>query len=178
MKKTFCKQDVVDIGNCDTVKISARGYFFDKIPKDSVVPKNKDVFEIKVIDSLTKKCFGYVPLWGAGNKAVFFPYFLPACLVFEKPEARPFKSFKECFRKIDCLADDEDIDVYGELGIRFDYRIKGQNELRTELVTSLRVQKDDDGKETRYLNDWSLDSWFRNTELLINGDWVCFGVEE
>ena len=178
MKKVFEKQDVFDISSCENVHINCKGYFFNKIPKDLVIPKSKDAFFLKVIDSLTKNCFGYVPLWGSGDKTVFYPYFVPASLVFEKPEPRPFKTFKECFKKIDNLLDDDDIDVNGELGIRFDYRVKGQRELRTALVTSLRRQITDDGKEIRYLNDVSLEYWFENYELLINGDWVPFGIEE
>ena len=50
--------------------------------------------------------------------------------------------------------------------------------MRTALVTSLRTQIADDGKEIRYLNDVSLEYWFENYELLIDGDWVPFGIEE
>lgn len=178
MKKVFRKQDVVDVNSCENVNINCKGYFFNRFPNDLVVPKRKDVLSLKAIDSLKVNCFGYVPLWGSGDKAVFCPYFVPLKFVFEKMETRPFKTFKECFRTIDGLSDDEDIDVYGELGIRFDYRIKGQNELRTELVTSLRIQKTDDGKEIRYLNNLSFEEWFETCELLINGDWVPFGIEE
>ena len=98
MKKIFKKQDVFDISSCENIHINCKGYFFDKIPKDLVIPKSKDAFFLKVIDSLTKNCFGYVPLWESGDKAVFYPYFVPESLVFEKPEPRPFKNFKECFK--------------------------------------------------------------------------------
>ena len=178
MKKVFCKNDVFDVSSCENVHINCEGYFFNKIPKDLVIPKSKDAFFLKVIDSLTKNCFGYVPLWGSGDKAVFYPYFVPASLVFERPEPRPFKTFKECFKTIDNLLDDEDIDVCGELGIRFDYRVKGQHEMRTTLVTSLRTQVTNEGKKIRYLNDLSFEHWFENYELLINGNWVPFGIEE
>ena len=178
MKKIFKKQDIFDISSCENIHINCKGYFFNKIPKDLVIPKSKDAFFLKVIDSLTKNCFGYVPLWESGDKAVFYPYFVPASLVFEKPEPRPFKTFKECFKKIDNLLDDEDIDVCGELGIRFDYREKGKHEMHTALVTSLCTQITDGGKEIRYLNNVSLEYWFEKYELLINGDWVPFGIEE
>ena len=29
-----------------------------------------------------------------------------------------------------------------------------------------------------FVNDVSLEYWFENYELLINGDWVPFGIEE
>ena len=64
MKKVFCKNDVFDVNSCEDVNINCKGYFFNKIPKDLVIPKSKDAFSLKVIDSLMKNCFGYVPLWG------------------------------------------------------------------------------------------------------------------
>lgn len=178
MKKIFKKQDVVDVNSCENVYINCKGYFFDKIPKDLVIPKSKDAFFLKVIDSLKGDCFGTNNTLWHGDKVRYFPYFVPAGLVFEEPEFRPFKTFKECFKTIDNLSDDDNIDVSGELGIRFDYRVKGQHEMRTALVTSLRTQIADDGKEIRYLNDVSLEYWFENYELLIDGDWVPFGIEE
>lgn len=178
MKRIFKKQDVIDVNSCETVHINCKGYFFDKIPKDLVIPKSKDAFFLKVIDSLKGDCFGTINTLWHGDKVRYYPYFLPASLVFEKPEPRPFKTFKECFKTIDNLLDDEDIDVCGELGVRFDYRVKGQHEMRTALVTSLCTQVTDDGKEIRYLNNVSLEYWFEKYELLINGDWVPFGIEE
>ena len=178
MKKVFCKNDVVDVNSCENVNINCKGYFFDKIPKDLVIPKSKDAFFLKVIDSLKGDCFGTINTLWHGDKVRYYPYFVPASLVFEKPEPRPFKTFKECFKTIDNLLDDEDIDVCGELGIRFDYREKGKHEMHTALVTSLCTQITDDGKEIRYLNNVSLEYWFEKYELLINGDWVPFGIEE
>ena len=178
MKKVFCKNDVVDVNSCENVHINCKGYFFDKIPKDLVIPKSKDAFFLKVIDSLKGDCFGTINTLWHGDKVRYYPYFVPASLVFEKPEPRPFKTFKECFKTIDNLLDDEDIDVCGELGIRFDYREKGKHEMHTALVTSLCTQVTDDGKEIRYLNNVSLEYWFEKYELLINGDWVPFGIEE
>lgn len=178
MKKIFKKQDVVDVNSCENVNINCKGYFFDKIPKDLVVPKSKDAFFLKVIDSLKSDCFGTINTLWHSDKVRYYPYFVPASLVFEKPEPRPFKTFKECFKTIDNLLDDDDIDVCGELGIRFDYRVKGQHEMRTALVTSLRTQVTNEGKKIRYLNDLSFEHWFENYELLINGDWVPFGIEE
>lgn len=178
MKKIFKKQDVIDVNSCENVHINCKGYFFDKIPKDLVVPKSKDAFFLKVIDSLKGDCFGTINTLWHGDKVRYYPYFVPASLVFEKPEPRPFKTFKECFKTIDNLLDDKDIDIYGELGIRFDYREKGKHEMHTALVTSLCTQITDDGKEIRYLNNVSLEYWFEKYELLINGDWVPFGIEE
>ena len=178
MKKIFKKQDVFDVSSCENVHINCKGYFFDKIPKDLVIPKSKDVFFLKVIDSLKGDCFGTINTLWHGDKVRYYPYFVPASLVFEKPEPRPFKTFKECFKTIDNLLDDDDIDVCGELGIRFDYREKGKHEMHTALVTSLCTQVTDDGKEIRYLNNVSLEYWFEKYELLINGDWVPFGIEE
>ena len=178
MKKVFYKQDIFDVNSCENVYINCKGYFFDKIPKDLVIPKSKDAFFLKVIDSLKGDCFGTTDTLWHGDKVRYYPYFIPVGSVFDEPEFRPFKTFKECFKKIDNLLDDDDIDVNGELGIRFDYRVKGQRELRTALVTSLRRQITDEGKEIRYLNDVSLEIWFENYELLINGDWVPFGIEE
>ena len=178
MKKVFCKNDVFGVNSCENVHINCEGYFFDKIPKDLVIPKSKDAFFLKVIDSLKGDCFGTNNTLWHGDKVRYFHYFVPAGLVFEEPEFRPFKTFKECFKTIDNLSDDDNIDVSGELGIRFDYRVKGQHEMRTALVTSLRTQIADDGKEIRYLNDVSLEYWFENYELLIDGDWVPFGIEE
>lgn len=178
MKKVFCKNDVVDVNSCENVNINCKGYFFDKIPKDLVIPKSKDAFFLKVIDSLKGDCFGIINTLWHGDKVRYYPYFVPASLVFEKPEPRPFKTFKECFKTIDNLLDDKDIDVCGELGIRFDYREKGKHEMHTALVTSLCTQITDDGKEIRYLNNVSFEYWFEKYELLINGDWVPFGVEE
>lgn len=177
MKKIFKKQDVIDVNSCENVNINCKGYFFDKIPKDLVIPKSKDAFFLKVIDSLKGDCFGTINTLWHGDKVRYYPYFVPASLVFERPEPRPFKTFKECFKTIDNLSDD-DIDVMGELGIRFDYREKGKHEMRTALVTSLRTQVTNEGKEIRYLNNVSLEHWFENYELLINGDWVTFGIEE
>lgn len=177
MKKVFYKNDVFDVSSCENVHINCKGYFFDKIPKDLVIPKSKDVLFVRVINSLKGDCFGTItPLW-ANDKVRYYPYFVPASLVFERPEPRPFKTFKECFKTIDNLSDD-DIDVCGELGIRFDYRVKGQHEMRTALVTSLRTQVTNEGKKIRYLNDLSFEHWFENYELLINGNWVPFGIEE
>ena len=178
MKRIFKKQDVVDVNSCENVHINCKGYFFNKIPKDLVIPKSKDAFFLKVIDSLKGDCFGTINTLWHGDKVRYYPYFVPASLVFEKPEPRPFKTFEECFRKIDDLSDDEYIDVCGELGIRFDYREKGKREMHTALVTSLCTQITDGGKEIRYLNDVSLEHWFEKYELLINGDWVPFGIEE
>lgn len=178
MKKIFKKQDVVDVNSCENVNINCKGYFFDKIPKDLVIPKSKDAFFLKVIDSLKGDCFGTINTLWHGDKVRYYPYFVPASLVFEKPEPRPFKNFKECFKTIDNLLDDDDIDVCGELGIRFDYRVKGRNEMRTALVTSLCTQVTNEGKKIRYLNNVSLEYWFEKYELLINGDWVPFGIEE
>ena len=178
MKKVFCKNDVVDVNSCENVHINCKGYFFDKIPKDLVVPKSKDAFFLKVIDSLKGDCFGTINTLWHGDKVRYYPYFVPASLVFEKPEPRPFKTFKECFKTIDNLSDDDDIDVCGELGIRFDYREKGKHEMHTALVTSIGTQITDGGKEIRYLNNVSLEYWFEKYELLINGDWVPFGIEE
>ena len=178
MKRIFKKQDVIDVNSCENVHINCKGYFFDKIPKDLVIPKSKDAFFLKVIDSLKGDCFGTINTLWHGDKVRYYPYFVPASLVFEKPEPRPFKTFKECFKTIDNLSDDEDIDVCGELGIRFDYREKGKHEMHTALVTSIGTQITDGGKEIRYLNNVSLEYWFEKYELLINGDWVPFGVEE
>lgn len=178
MKSIFRKQDVIDVNSCANAYINCKGYFFDKIPKDLVIPKSKDAFFLKVIDSLKGDCFGTTDTLWHGDKVRYYPYFIPLGLVFKEPEARPFKTFKECFKTIDNLSDDDDIDVCGELGIRFDYRVKGQHEMRTALVTSLRTQVTNEGKEIRYLNDVSLEYWFENYELLINGDWVPFGIEE
>ena len=178
MKKVFCKNDVFGVNSCEGGHINCKGYFFNKIPKDLVIPKSQDAFFLKVINSLKGDCFGTISGLWQGDKVRYYPYFVPASLVFEEPEPRPFKTFAECFRKIDDLSDDEDIDVDGELGIRFDYRVKGQHEMRTALVTSLRTQVTNEGKEIRYLNDVSLEYWFENYELLINGDWVPFGIEE
>ena len=178
MKKIFKKQDVVDVNSCENVNINCKGYFFYKIPKDLVIPKSKDAFFLKVIDSLKGDCFGTINTLWHGDKVKYYPYFVPASLVFEKPEPRPFKTFKECFKTIDNLLDDGDIDVCGELGIRFDYREKGKHEMHTALVTSLCTQITDGGKEIRYLNNVSLEYWFEKYELLINGDWVPFGIEE
>ena len=178
MKKVFCKNDVVDVNSCENVHINCKGYFFDKIPKDLVIPKSKDAFFLKVIDSLKGDCFGTINTLWHGDKVRYYPYFVPASLVFEKPEPRPFKTFKECFKTIDNLLDDEDIDVCGELGIRFDYREKGKHEMHTALVTSIGTKITDGGKEIRYLNNVSLEYWFEKYELLINGDWVPFGIEE
>lgn len=178
MKKIFKKQDVIDVNSCENVHINCKGYFFNKIPKDLVIPKSKDAFFLKVIDSLKGDCFGTINTLWHGDKVRYYPYFVPASLVFEKPEPRPFKTFKECFKTIDNLLDDEDIDIRGELGIRFDYRVKGQREMHTALVTSLCTQITDNGKEIKYLNNVSLECWFEKYELLINGDWVPFGVEE
>ena len=178
MKKIFKKQDVIDVNSCENVHINCKGYFFDKIPKDLVIPKSKDAFFLKVIDSLKGDCFGTITSLWANDKVRYYPYFVPASLVFEKPEPRPFKTFKECFKTIDNLLDDEDIDICGELGIRFDYREKGKHEMHTALVTSLCTQVTNDGKEIRYLNNVSLEYWFEKYELLINGDWVPFGIEE
>ena len=50
--------------------------------------------------------------------------------------------------------------------------------MHTALVTSLCTQITDDGKKIRYLNNVSLEYWFEKYELLINGDWVPFGIEE
>lgn len=50
--------------------------------------------------------------------------------------------------------------------------------MRTALVTSLCAQVTKDGKEIRYLNNVSLEYWFEKYELLINADWVPFGIEE
>ena len=179
MKRIFKKQDVIDVNSCENVKINCKGYFFDKIPKDLVIPKSKDAFFLKVIDSLKGDCFGTINTLWHGDKVRYYPYFVPASLVFEKPEPRPFKTFKECFKTIDNLLDDDvDIDVCGELGIRFDYREKGKHEMHTALVTSIGTQITDEGKEIRYLNNVSLEYWFEKYELLINGDWVPFGIEE
>ena len=178
MKKIFKKQDVIDVNSCENVHINCKGYFFDKMPKDLVIPKSKDAFFLKVIDSLKGDCFGTINTLWHGDKVRYYPYFVPASLVFEKPEPRPFKTFKECFKTIDNLLDDDDIDVCGELGIRFDYREKGKHEMHTALVTSLCTQVTNEGKKIRYLNDLSFEHWFKNYELLINGDWVPFGIEE
>ena len=178
MKKIFKKQDVFDVSSCENIHINCKGYFFDKIPKDLVIPKSKDAFFLKVIDSLKGDCFGTINTLWHGDKVRYYPYFVPASLVFEKPEPRPFKTFKECFKTIDNLLDDEDIDICGELGIRFDYREKGKHEMHTALVTSIGTQITDDDKKIRYLNNVSLEYWFEKYELLINGDWVPFGIEE
>ena len=178
MKRIFCKNDVFDVSSCENVHINCKGYFFDKVPKDLVIPKSKDAFFLKVIDSLKGDCFGTINTLWHGDKVRYYPYFVPASLVFEKPEPRPFKTFKECFKTIDNLPEDDDIDVCGELGIRFDYREKGKREMHTALVTSLCTQITDGGKEIRYLNNVSLEYWFEKYELLINGDWVPFGIEE
>lgn len=178
MKKVFCKNDVFDVNSCENIRINCEGYFFNKIPKNLVIPKSQDAFFLKVINSLKGDCFGTISDLWQGDKVRYYPYFVPASLVFEKPETRPFETFEECFRKIDDLSDDEDIDIYGELGIRFDYRFKNENELRTELVTGFRVQRFDNGAEVKFLNNSSFEWWFNNCELLINGDWVCFGIEE
>ena len=78
MKRIFKKQDVIDVNSCENVHINCKGYFFDKVPKDLVIPKSKDAFFLKVIDSLKGDCFGTINTLCHGDKVRYYPYFAKA----------------------------------------------------------------------------------------------------
>lgn len=176
MTKIFSVQEVLNVDNCDCATINMYGYFFKEIPIDLEIPEGQDAYELKVINSLNDNCFGFVPSSSKNSKtkrAKFFPYFIPVNSVYKKSEFRPFKDFKEFFKKIDNILND-DIDIYSKLGVSFTYRHKESDERSEEVVTSLKVNVN----QIYFLNGLTFQQWFENYDLLINGYWEPFGVAD
>ena len=175
MTKIFSVQDVLDVDRCDCTTVNVYGYFFKEIPIDLEIPEGQDAYKLKVINSLNDNCFGFVPLSSKNietKRAKFFPYFIPVNSVYKKSEFRSFKDFKEFFEYNGIIVDD-----YTKLCVSFTCRHKWSDERLDKFVTSLEVDTVD-GKQVYILNGLTLQEWFENYDLLINGYWEPFGVAD
>lgn len=178
MTKIFSVQDVLDVDRCDCTTVNVYGYFFKEIPIDFEIPEGQDANELKVINSLNENCFGFVPSSSKNSetkRAKFFPYFISVNSVYEESKFRPFKNFKEFFEDIGIILDDED--DYIKLRVSFTCRHKWSDERLDKMVTSLKVDAVN-CKLVYSLNGLTLREWFENYDLLMNGYWRPFGIED
>lgn len=184
MDKIFNKEDVLTCIDAEQVKLGTPGYFGNTLPDLITAITDHDCRSVRGVDQQEAYCFETC------NDQRYI-LFLPLAKVNKPRTYRPLANIAEL---IDFLVPEYDADVYDSasnkkviikyknaeilLGRTITLRHMHADDVTVKVIQNIDFHRDGNTSSTIYLNNESLDFLFDNYEILIDGEWLPFGVEE
>lgn len=184
MTNLFNKEDVLTCIDAEQVKLGTPGYFGYGLQDLITAVKENDFHVLSDVDQQTLHCF-------KASDNCYYILFLPLAKVNKPRTYRPLANIAEL---IDFLVPEYDADVYDSasnkkviikyknaeilLGRTITLRHMHADDVTVKVIQNIDFHHDGNTSSTIYLNNESLDFLFDNYEILIDGEWLPFGVEE
>ena len=158
----FDVKDVKSWYNRHDVKKGDEGYFADSIEElkteDNLTRTIEDIYDDEAF------CFR--------TPTNRYSFFLPLDAVKADKKYRPFKDLSE----IQSVLCGGDVTKYAFFDVGTHLTVRRKDERNREQVILTTFIEYMDG-HLYLINHRRLDEWFNNFELLVNDDWVPFGIE-
>lgn len=158
----FDVKDVKSWYNRHDVKKGDEGYFADSIEElkteDNLTRTIEDIYDDEAF------CFR--------TPTNRYSFFLPLDAVKADKKYRPFKDLSE----IQSVLCGGDVTKYAFFDVGTHLTVRRKDERNRERVILTTFIEYMDG-HLYLINHRRLDEWFNNFELLVNDDWVPFGIE-
>ena len=173
MANLFDTKDLLTVATVDQAEVGTKGYFGDNLSNlIERVKLGRVEILADVIPDVTY-CF-------KSNNNLHHAFFLPADKVKEKveePVYRPIKTIDELFSFLVPSVPEDEYTTLDKVGVIFSsvFELKGKNSGYTYFRKFSRIYSTDDGI---VLDDFTLDHYFENYEIKINGKFVPFGIKE
>lgn len=173
MNDLFNRKDILTIATADKAVIGTKGFFGDCLPSLAIKIKQSDIETLTDVTPDVTYCF-------ESNNDLQYMFFLPLDKAKEKvkePVYRPIKTIDELFHFL-VPSFTADYNTFDKVDIIFNsvFELKGKNSgcIYYKKFTSIRVTTD----YGIVLDAYTLDHYFENYEIEINGEWVPFGIKE
>lgn len=190
MDKLFDKNDVITLLTREHVKIGDKGYFGDSL-KD--LDTNVKRGEVHVLAKIYDEDYTMYPFKG-DHHANCFALFLPADKV-KKSHTYTYRPFANLVELLVFLVPDLDISVVCDsagnnneisryekakllLGKKITLREKQGAYTNVVIIQSVDFYGDSDAGEDIHINNNPLNFMFEAYKILIDGEWVPFGVRD
>lgn len=190
MTDLFNKSDVLTVLTKENAKVGDKGYFGDSLKMLDTNVKNGEVHSLVKIYDEDRALF---PFGSDHLESHRFALFLPADKVKNKePTYRPLANIAELidflvpehdrYDVCDIAPDKMKIAKYKNaeilLGRKITLRQICADNVTIKVIQNIDFHNDGNTSNTIYLNNESLDFLFDNYEILIDGEWLPFGIEE
>lgn len=187
MNKLFDRKDMLTIATADQAVIGAKGFFGNGLCTLTESIKQGDVKTLFDVNTSETSCF-------EDSDEKYYLFFLPLDKVnYIEPTYRALENIDELFHFLKpeyfnadyiCNEDGKSVKFNQDekakflLGKKITLRNKRNGRIKVMVTQDVEFSSDISDSSNTYLNCLELKYLFENYEILIDGKWVPFGIED